>query len=307
MLSSPCKPLALVANAELIHKAAATSMLRSCSRLLVALANAELASIKMNGARLEASCVDSAAAAVTDWGLESPLSGLVVDGFLRTNVPPNVTARFTSVPPSCSGIGVGTPCVAPSGDLRPPLFFCAATGHYGTKVTGPYRATATNIYIGDQFFTHQSELSCPLPTFDDLLMLTGYEGDGFGHNLTLSVRHFTADRVIAYEGIPGLDVVQYTNLPFHPPPLAPPPTPPPPGNPYGPGSPSESCTTVRDLGDQTSGTHYISNSATGGSEEEVVRAHSGAPRRTRHLHALGARACAHSRTHVAGGCGLLDV
>ena len=170
-----------------------------CTLLIVGLARADnMASIRMNGAQLQASCVDSPAA-VTDYGLSAPLSGLVIDGFSRSSEPAHITARFARVPPSCAGVSVSSPCVAPEGDLRPPLFFCAMAGHYGTIVNGPYRANATNVYIGSRWYAHQAELVCPLPTFGELLALTGYEGDGFGHNITLSVRHYAADRVIPYE------------------------------------------------------------------------------------------------------------
>jgi len=219
--------------------------------------------ILMNGAKLVASCTGPTAA-VTDFAI-SGLDSLIIDGFSPEDTPGEIIARFINVAPTCVGVPVRHPCVAPVGDSRPPLFSCRFTGLSGSLKTTKLRATWSNTVQaqGGAVLAYEILLKCPLPTFEEMKRLTSYAGDKEDTSLTVEVYFFDEDTSIPYEGIPGRDVLHYTNLPYNSPPPPPPynppspPLPPPPLVPYGPGNPASSCEAALALGQLTSGPKYI--------------------------------------------------
>ena len=99
----------------------------------------------------------------------------VVEGMPQNKV----TVEFRNVPPTCTNVPESIPC-APHHVDYPALFYCAfnGTGRVGA-VTGPVAAYPTQVKSawGEQLAI-AVRADCAWPSFEDIIKLSGYPGDG---------------------------------------------------------------------------------------------------------------------------------
>ena len=147
----------------------------------------------------------------------------VVEGMPQNKV----TVEFRNVPPTCTNVPESIPC-APHHVDYPALFYCAfnGTGRVGA-VTGPVAAYPTQVKSawGEQLAI-AVRADCAWPSFEDIIKLSGYPGDGASIVVNVNVLFGPSRRALPSS---SLHKVTITDLPPFPPSLPPPspPSPPP--------------------------------------------------------------------------------
>ena len=184
-------------------------------------------------ARLSASC--EGAAAQASWLAPRAVEGVPVG---------NITVELLGVPASCVGLPLSTPC-AQHDSRMPPLFWCGLEGNVSVIHSGPHSAYPVAVSSpGGIDLGVAVRLSCPWPSYSELLAAVGYAGDGSVQTLRVSISYLAqvgADHAqpIDFAELPGhgaANSISLTGLPrppsspTAPPPLQPPwpPSPPPP-------------------------------------------------------------------------------
>jgi hypothetical protein len=164
-----------------------------------------------------------------------------------------VTVRLSGVPTTCAHVrSFAEPCASASDPAYDKLFYCAFTGVLGEAVTGPFAAELLAHKFGVTL-DHQGEvldfsvqLVCELPSYADMLAVTGHQEDGSDMHANVTVKHgyniplgFTASppspptegaASLPWLGVPGRNMISFTGLqaPSPPSPPGPPPSPEPP-------------------------------------------------------------------------------
>jgi len=139
----------------------------------------------------------------------------------------SVQAILNNVPPSCSGTGLYTPCVAPD-TTWPAFFFCQYSGQddASPERLGPFRASRSVEKVAGQYLGVISSLDCPIPSQDALVRLSPAQTA----TLRLTILHHTSASDVAplpFEGAAAVDDVLTFMFPAPPPPPSPPPSFPP--------------------------------------------------------------------------------
>lgn len=141
-----------------------------------------------------------------------------------------VDAYLSNVAPTCTAYKAGVPCANHSSAF-PPQFYCEWTGSEGTYQVGPLSAMTKPYAVEGVIQKMEVYVPCPTPPHDTVTEMTGFGGlhdpdDPEVLHLKISYGDSnTTMEEIAFDGVPGGNYVEFSNL-FEPPSPPSPPQPP---------------------------------------------------------------------------------
>ena len=140
----------------------------------------------------------------------------------------NITAEFAHVALTCVEAAADELCVPHDPDLRDSLVQFTLHGSHGEARLPPVRPYVHAVYSADGtvLLAISARASAAWPTFEQIASISGYAGDSFSVNLSVSASHGPDGLSIPFGGPRGGDRLSLLDLPAPPPP--PPPSVPPP-------------------------------------------------------------------------------
>lgn len=152
--------------------------------------------IEMGGATIQATCA-------SDTPAVHAVHPQVIHGYAGNRT---LTVVFRNVPASCVDVPIDEPCAASSASMTPALFYCVYTGPEGKASQGPFFAHRVLDELEGVKLGIAVHLSCPLPSQETLITISGRGSGNAGVSLNVDVVYGKPDtpeaRSIAFAGVP---------------------------------------------------------------------------------------------------------